>query len=534
MNIRVEQFSTDNSNPMLNVANDGTVLYSNEAGDYLLSEWGTEIGGKLPSSIIDLVQRVLSRKSPEKIETKAGKRVYLIVFHPVHNAECVSISGFDISDQKEYEQKLLESEARYRDVFETVQEVFYIDRLIYDDRGNVIDWIFEDLNPAGFKLLGLKDIDEARGKRGSEVLGRDVASFYLPMIEKARHSDQAVTFQYRSPYIDRDFLTSYIVRGDRLISSQMDITERKKMENALQESEARCKVSVAIEAERRRLYDVLETLPVMISLLTSDYRIAFANHSFREKFGESEGRHCYEFRYKRIRPCEFCEAFKVLKTRKFHKWEVTIPDGSVLEVYYLPFSDVDGSPMILEMDIDITERKKAEAKLRVSEEKYRNIVETSNEGIYFVNDEGKISFANKMMETSGYSLDEIIGRPVWNFVPKESLPVAKREFEKRRKGISGSYELKLIRKDGSYIWGHITAKSFFNKKGKYKGYLAMMTDITERKEAEEKLQESEEKYRNIVETANEGILTTDYENIITYVNNKVVDTDRISSRRNYW
>jgi hypothetical protein len=52
MNIRVEQFSTDNSNPMLNVANDGTVLYSNEAGDYLLSEWGAEIGGKLPSSII--------------------------------------------------------------------------------------------------------------------------------------------------------------------------------------------------------------------------------------------------------------------------------------------------------------------------------------------------------------------------------------------------------------------------------------------------------------------------------------------------
>jgi PAS domain-containing protein len=106
------------------------------------------------------------------------------------------------------------------------------------------------------------------------------------MIEKARHSDQAVTFQYRSPYVDRDFLTSYVVRGDRLISSQMDITERKMMENALQESEARCKVSVAIEAERRRLYDVLETLPVMISLLTSDYRIAFANHSFREKFGE--------------------------------------------------------------------------------------------------------------------------------------------------------------------------------------------------------------------------------------------------------
>lgn len=524
MNIRVEQFSADKPNPMLSVEKDGYVLYSNEAGEYLLKEWGTEIKGKLPSNIKNLVQRVLSRKSPEKMEVKAGKRVYLVVFHPEHDSEYVSISGFDISDQKEFEQKILEREARYRDVFETVQEVFYIDRLIYDDQGNVIDWIFEDMNPAGFKLLGLKDIDEVRGKRGTEVLGQEITAFYIPMIEEARRSDKAVTFQYRSPFVDRDFLTSYIVRGDRLISTRRDITERKEIEKNLQESEARCKVSEAIEAEQRRLYDVLETLPVMISLLTSDHRIAFANQSFREKFGESKDRHCFEFRYKRTKPCEFCEAFKVLKTRKSHKWEVTIPDGSVLEVYYLPFTDVDGSPMILEMDIDITERKKAEEKLRESEEKYRNIVETSNEGIYFVNDEGKVIFANRMMETSGYGLDEIIGSPVWNFVPEESLPVAKKEFEKRLRGISGSYELKLIRKDGSYIWGHITAKPFFNKKGKFKGYLAMMADITERKEAEEKLQESEEKYRNIVETANEGILTTEKENIITYVNNKVVDT----------
>ena len=107
--MKLEKSLAINPNPVLSVANDGTVLYSNEAGDYLLSEWGTEIGGKLPSSIIDLVQRVLSRKSPEKIETKAGKRVYLIAFHPVHNAECVNISGFDISDQKEYEQKLQEA-----------------------------------------------------------------------------------------------------------------------------------------------------------------------------------------------------------------------------------------------------------------------------------------------------------------------------------------------------------------------------------------------------------------------------------------
>jgi len=115
----------------------------------------------------------------------------------------------DITEIKKAEKALQEREAKYRDLFETVQEVFYIDRLIYDEQGNVIDWIFEDLNPAGFELLGLKDVDEAKGKRGSEVLGREVASFYLPMIEKARRSSKEVQFQYHSPYVDKEFLLVY-------------------------------------------------------------------------------------------------------------------------------------------------------------------------------------------------------------------------------------------------------------------------------------------------------------------------------------
>ena len=52
---------------------------------------------------------------------------------------------------EERTKELSESEAKYRDLFETVQEVFCIDRLIYDEEGNVVDWVFEDLNPAGLR-----------------------------------------------------------------------------------------------------------------------------------------------------------------------------------------------------------------------------------------------------------------------------------------------------------------------------------------------------------------------------------------------
>jgi hypothetical protein len=94
------QSSDNNPYPALNVGTDGTVLYSNAAGVLLLHEWGTVIGQKLPLSIGDIVQRVISHYSPEKTEIKVGNRNYLVVFSPSPEQECVSISGFDISDHK--------------------------------------------------------------------------------------------------------------------------------------------------------------------------------------------------------------------------------------------------------------------------------------------------------------------------------------------------------------------------------------------------------------------------------------------------
>ena len=79
-----------------------------------------------------------------------------------------------------------------------------------------------------------------------------------------------------------------------VFAAARDITLRKRAEEI-------------VKAERQRLYDVLETLPVYVILLTPDYHVPFANRFFRERFGESRGKRCYEYLFTRTEPCEICE-----------------------------------------------------------------------------------------------------------------------------------------------------------------------------------------------------------------------------------
>ena len=171
---------------------------------------------------------------------------------------------------------------------------------------------------------------------------------------------------------------------------QEEIIHRQRAEEALQKAHDELELRVqertaelenakeAIAAERQRLYDILEAMPVMVCLLTPDHRVAFANRSIREKFGEDHGRHCFDYRFGLKEPCAFCESYNVLKTGKPHHWEVTGLDGSIIDSYDFPFRDTDGSSLILEIEIDITERKRAEAALREASVYNRRLIEASS------------------------------------------------------------------------------------------------------------------------------------------------------------
>jgi PAS domain S-box-containing protein len=135
---------------------------------------------------------------------------------------------------------------------------------------------------------------------------------------------------------------------------------------------------------------------------------------------------------------------------------------------------------------DISERVYAEQARQASEERYRQIVETAHEGIWLVDPEFRITFANaRMAEMLGYAVEEILGASVYTFLDPDEHNQVERRAQRRRRGIREAVEVRYRRKDGTLLWVLASTSSFFDMNGHYAGALGMFMDITARKQAEE-------------------------------------------------
>ena len=153
MTTDLELFPATNPNPVLSVADDCTVFYSNKAGETLLHEWGVAVGEKLPSYVEGVVKNVIFLNRPEKIKVETRKGVYLVGFYPVPEKKCVNIYGFDISDWREFEEKPPGSEAckvanlelvdildipAIQSLMDDLHELIHIVIALVDLKGNVL------------------------------------------------------------------------------------------------------------------------------------------------------------------------------------------------------------------------------------------------------------------------------------------------------------------------------------------------------------------------------------------------------------
>ncbi len=155
---------------------------------------------------------------------------------------------------------------------------------------------------------------------------------------------------------------------------------------------------------------------------------------------------------------------------------------------YLVKGQVDGK-LLRRSLIYAIERKRLQEALhrsqeaqRASEEKYRWIFDTANEGICVSDAEGKIMLVNRRMaEMVGYAIKEMIGRSISDFVRPEAAAGPGKQLHKPGRGAAEQYELAVRRKDGSTFWAIVNASPMNDAGNRYIGQLSMFTDITERK-----------------------------------------------------
>jgi PAS domain S-box-containing protein len=170
-------------------------------------------------------------------------------------------------------------------------------------------------------------------------------------------------------------------------------------------------------------------------------------------------------------------------------------------------ADIGGERLLLSIIRDISDRKRAEAALRDSEERFRELFENANDVIYTLDLSGRITSVNRRAEeTFGYTSEECVGRSAAALVPAEYLPRMQEALRRKLAGEASptTYELEVISKGGSRVPLEVSSRLIV-RDGQPVGVQGIARNITERRRAEEALRLSEIRFRKLVEQSPLGI-----------------------------
>ncbi len=309
-----------------------------------------------------------------------------------------------------------------------------------------------------------------------------------------------------------------------------------------------------LKKQQSLLFSLLNRLPAFVYLQAPDHTIRFANRYFRQHFGSPKNKTCHEVFRGSNEPCPNCRTFQVFTTKGPQRWEWDCPvDGLSYEVLDYPFIDFDGTLLVLELGLDITERKrmendlralqgdlarqvseqtrqlqqtvsslmeevvarrKTEEALRKSEERYTLAVAGANDGIWDRDlGSGEVYFSPRWKSMLGYADHEIT-----NDVNEWKSRIHPDDYEWVMKahtdyleGNRPSYEVecRLKGKNGSYRWVRSRGACLRHPNGKAYRIAGSHTDITYRKQMEDAIRESESKYRKIFEESRDIIFLFD-------------------------
>ncbi len=429
----------------------------------------------------------------------------------------VVVNFHDVTDRKAFEEALGQSEKRFRALVEKSSEAVFL-----DDRERKRTYV----TPSITRILGYSTEEFLSMDRSGFIHPDDIGKMETARLHILADQGETVTFINRVRHKDgswrwvestvQNLLDEPGVHS--LVAHIHDITERIETEEALKESENKFK-------------DLAEKSFVGIYIIQNRV-FKYVN----ARFAEIHGYTVEEIVNKKTTDeMIFLEDLSVVN-------ETTLAraSGAVISLHYefrivtkagkMKYIEVygtrtifQGKPATIGAVIDITERKRIEEALKKSEEKYRNIFENAVEGIFQLTPGGKLLAANTALarifgyDSSEALMTDIASNAGKDFVNPEDRQILANLVEAF--GFTENFETQFFRKDGEKIWVSISARAVRGKDGKTSYYEGTVVDITNRKLAEEALQESEAKYRNVIEHFIVGFYIIQ-DNVFRFVNRR--------------
>jgi PAS domain S-box-containing protein len=388
--------------------------------------------------------------------------------------------------------ELQNTEKRYRHLIESVQDIIY---------KISVEGFFTYVNPVVKERLGYSD-EEIIGQHFTSLVLPDyqesLVTFYWEMVQSKEESSYN-EFPIKSKNGSTVWIGQTVRRIENddetieLVAVARDITEHKIIQDSLKTTEA-------------RLSNLIANLQKGILVEDENHKIILTNQLFCDLFDVPVspdgliGIDCTPLAEKSKSLFKEPEAFvaridELLSNREIVVDEqIEMANGKILERDYIPIyleGDYKGH---LYKYSDVTDKYKALEQLRKSEEKYRGIMDNMELGLLEVDNNHKIIRAyDRFCEMLGYSKEELIGQIATElFLPETAKKVVNEQQEEREKGVASSYELCLIKKDGTPIWVLISGAPIIDEHGEVVASMGIHYDITERKILEQELEKAKE------------------------------------------
>ena len=499
--------------------------------------WGMSIENIVNKNIRDIMPPDMANEAMSLIheieKTGTGRkqerylkhldRYFIEDIQPVLDSEGkffgVQVLTYDITERKKAEEKLTESENKFRTIFENIGDSYYR----VDLKGNVTL-----ANPAAVKIIGYDSIEEVIGKNLAEDFYYYPEARKIFMEELKKHGEVKnleVTLKRKDGTLVIVEVNSHFVHDAtgkpiEIEGIAHNITERKEAEKRLQESEEKLRVMFESITDGVIVTDLTGTV-----VEANDGAAHLVGYSNKE---ELIGRNAFEFVSPKDRALAMNATKKTLEgglVQERTEYTILTADGEEINtdssaaVLY----DSSGNPTgIINVVRDITERKKAEEMLRESTERYRLLFESSEAGINLLDKYGNFLMVNKpASEPWGMSVENIVNKNIRDIMPPDMANEAMSLIHEIEETGTGRGQERYIKHLDKYFIEDV--RPVLDSEGKFFGVQVLTYDITERKRVEEAMRASEERFKELADLLPQIVFETDETGNLTFVNRRALE-----------